>query len=116
MHEKKIRSLSRQIAELKGPIGGKRTSYSQEIWDQIIELRPHFSLAELSNVLGISTATLHKKTFQLHSKRASNKIAKSRSTTLVPINPLGSTIPLVPLGTPIFEMELPSGAKIRIYS
>ncbi|HXH75356.1 MAG TPA: hypothetical protein VNJ08_10350 [Bacteriovoracaceae bacterium] len=44
MYEKQIRSLARQIAKLKEE-RGKSPRYSQKMWDQITELRPHFSLA-----------------------------------------------------------------------
>lgn len=112
MHEKKIHYLSRQIAKQKTE-KGKSPRLSQNIWDQITELRPHFTLTELAERLGISPGNLHKRTFK---RSTLKKNSVSPLTTLIPISPFGTSIPQSVSGTPIFEMELPSGVKIRIYS
>lgn len=112
MHEKQIRFLASQIAKQKTE-KGKSPRLSQNIWDQITELRPHFTLIELADRLGISPGNLHKRTFKRNSLK---KNSVSPLTTLIPISSLGTTIPQSTSGTPVFEMELPSGVKIRIYS
>lgn len=112
MHEKKIRILAAQVSKLKAKLG-KSPRLPQNIWDQITELRPHFTLSELAEHLGISTVTIQKRTFKSGPLKMNSV---SPLTTLIPISPFGTTIPQSASGTPVFEMELPSGVQIRIYS
>lgn len=117
MYDKQIRSLARQIAKLKEQTGSPR--YPQEIWDQITALRPHFTLAELSQRLGISPGNLHRRVYLPKSKKfALRKTSLSKKipsdtpiSTLIPISTMNTNS-----GTPLFEMELPSGAKIKIFA
>ena len=116
MYEKKIQSLARKIAKLKEEKGNS-PRYPQEVWEQIFELHPHFSLGSLALQLGISPSNLHKRISRLTVPPTTlDKKSKSPSSTLVPISQFETKTPSSDTETPVLEMELPSGVKIRIYS
>jgi hypothetical protein len=111
VHEKQIESLARQITKLRQK--SKSPRYPQQMWEQIVELRPYFTLAELSQRLGISAANLQRRV--ISSGKTPKKKIISNTPTLIPI-PSGDNPAYNNSETPLFEMLLASGAKIRVFA
>lgn len=112
MYEKQIKALAKEVATIKAK-GGKSPRYPKEIWKNVIELRPHFTLAELAQHTGISASYIQKRLSRLPQESLPSK--KAFSSTLIPIPSVSYPV-TSDTRPPILEMELPSGVKIRIFS